>query len=207
MSSPVVIDVGANRGQSIDSFRFLLPECVIHAIEPNPLLAGWLAKRYVDVSVHPCAMGATAGNFTLYVPRYGFTHWDTRASLDRGAPQEFLSCTNFWGFRSERAHIEAMGVPVSTLDSLELVPDVLKIDAEGLEAEVLSGAKKTLEWEPIIFVEGNDRGVFDVLVPLGYTAFHAEGEALARGPGTWNTFFLKEKHRELVSTREDSFSK
>ena len=32
---PIVFDIGANKGQSIDGFRKLYPECFIHAFEPD----------------------------------------------------------------------------------------------------------------------------------------------------------------------------
>src|SRR5437870_5270270 len=33
---PVVFDVGANIGQSVELYRHLLPGCEIHAFEPSP---------------------------------------------------------------------------------------------------------------------------------------------------------------------------
>lgn len=46
---PMVIDIGANKGQSIDIFRRLYPECYIHAFEPvkfefNKLLINYKKK-------------------------------------------------------------------------------------------------------------------------------------------------------------------
>jgi FkbM family methyltransferase len=47
--SPVILDVGANKGQSIDFFRSVYPTCVIYAFEPNPRLFTALEKKYCDI--------------------------------------------------------------------------------------------------------------------------------------------------------------
>ena len=38
INSPVILDVGANKGQSIDFFKSIYPDCLIYAFEPNPRL-------------------------------------------------------------------------------------------------------------------------------------------------------------------------
>jgi FkbM family methyltransferase len=48
INSPVILDVGANKGQSIDFFKAIYPTCVIYAFEPNPRLFTALEKKYRD---------------------------------------------------------------------------------------------------------------------------------------------------------------
>ena len=48
INSPVILDVGANKGQSIDFFKAIYPNCVIYAFEPNPRLFTALDKKYRD---------------------------------------------------------------------------------------------------------------------------------------------------------------
>lgn len=199
LSNPVILDVGANRGQSIESFRAMLPNCTIHAVEPNPVLSHSLTRRYPGVTVYPLALGASAGEFTLHIPRYGHTYWDTRASLDKQAAREFLCAPNFLAFDVRRAHVIALTVPVQTLDSLSLSPDVIKIDAEGLEPQILSGAAVTLEGAPVVMVEGSDQRVMDILMPCGYAPFHADGDRLKPGTGRYNTYFLTEPHQQYFT--------
>ena len=43
VDTPVVVDVGANRGQSIRSFSLNLPRATFHAFEPNEPLATYLS--------------------------------------------------------------------------------------------------------------------------------------------------------------------
>ena len=67
-------------------------------------------------------------------------------------------------------------VTVRRMDSVvtELVPpDVIKIDVEGGELNVLSGAERTLrEYRPILLIElhGTNAGVAEALERLGYRA-------------------------------------
>ena len=46
INSPVILDVGANKGQSIDFFKSIYPDCLIYAFEPNPRLFTALEKKY-----------------------------------------------------------------------------------------------------------------------------------------------------------------
>jgi hypothetical protein len=52
---PVVVDVGANRGQSIASLKHLFPNSTIHAFEPNSLFFSAL-DRLADTNrdAHTC---------------------------------------------------------------------------------------------------------------------------------------------------------
>jgi hypothetical protein len=45
---PLVVDIGANRGQSIDAIRLTYPDAEIHAFEPNPVLFERLRRRYAS---------------------------------------------------------------------------------------------------------------------------------------------------------------
>ena len=49
LNPPIILDVGANKGQSIDFFRSVYPTCVIYAFEPNPRLFTALEKKYGDI--------------------------------------------------------------------------------------------------------------------------------------------------------------
>jgi FkbM family methyltransferase len=49
-SKSIVIDVGVNKGQSIEFFRSIDSNCVIHGFEPNPFLFKTLAAKYSNSS-------------------------------------------------------------------------------------------------------------------------------------------------------------
>jgi FkbM family methyltransferase len=57
--SPVVVDVGANRGQTIELPRHAFRNPQITSFEPNPELAGFLRSKYEGVAT---AVEAAVGN-------------------------------------------------------------------------------------------------------------------------------------------------
>ena len=49
--SPILFDVGANQGQSIDRFRKIFPNVITHSFEPAPELVKILEEKYSDENV------------------------------------------------------------------------------------------------------------------------------------------------------------
>ena len=80
-----------------------------------------------------------------------------------------------------------LAVQTMRLDSLGIVPDLIKIDVEGNEYSVLCGARETLRaHHPIVLValHTGDSSCRDLLAELGYAVSEiASGELLARKPG------------------------
>ena len=102
---PKVVDVGANRGQAIESLRRVLHDPAIWSFEPNKDLALYLQRRFTaeEVKVYPNGLGSSNGTMTLYMPKYGHTVWDTRASIHESEARKHLSADTFWRF-SPGAH-------------------------------------------------------------------------------------------------------
>jgi len=66
------VDIGANRGQSIEAIRLYHPNIKIHSFEPNRILYESLSKRYnADnaLVLRHMALGSREASETLYVPR------------------------------------------------------------------------------------------------------------------------------------------
>jgi FkbM family methyltransferase len=136
---PIVFDVGANEG---DFTQMLLERCDadVYCFEPNPETAARLRARLEsnqNVQIRNVALGERGGSMLLY---------DQSGKSGTGlatAIGEVFSDI----FREETKTVE---VPVTTLDdfvaknSISRI-DLLKIDTEGFEYPVLSGAQKTLE--------------------------------------------------------------
>jgi FkbM family methyltransferase len=201
VTSPVILDVGANRGQSIRSFRCVTTAAVLHSVEPNPFLAAHLRRAHrsdTRVHVYQLAIADHVGHMDLYLPRYGHTVYDTRASLGPEAPREFLDSRHFRPFRAERAHVEGVSVEVSTLDSLDVAPDLLKVDVEGADDGVIAGGAQLLDrHHPVVLVEHPKPETVTLLDAHGYTihAFDASTGRLRRGRrGELNSYFLRPEH-------------
>ena len=69
----VLVDVGGNYGQSIQSMRLMQPDAEIVSYEPNAELASKVARLFATdsrVTVRPYGLSDEAGIFDLYLPYY-----------------------------------------------------------------------------------------------------------------------------------------
>lgn len=209
VNDPVIVDVGANRGQSIRSFRCVTDDPWLHSVEPNPFLATHLQRAHHGdprVQIHQVALSDAAGQLDLYLPRYGHTVYDTRAALGPEAAEEFLSPASFAAFRPARAVVERVQVVVSTLDALGVEPHIVKIDVEGADDRAVAGGVEVLRrCRPLVLVELPRSTTVDTLAALGYSpySFEQPGQLVRGRMGELNTYFLLPEHREQFDLRID----
>jgi FkbM family methyltransferase len=175
----VFVDVGANIGNSVVSFRLLNPNARIVSFEPNVLLeAGLRALASVDerLDYHMVGLGDADEVHPLFVPCHNGTPNFYLASMD---------AARFTGLGQVRAmrQLMRMGptdelglcrieVTVRTLDSFGLSPTILKIDTETWEAHVVRGGAQTISaHRPLVLIEGanRERAVDAFFGDLGYT--------------------------------------
>jgi FkbM family methyltransferase len=169
------VDVGANFGTfSLLASRLVGKSGKVIAIEPQERLASLIEESAglsgaTNIEVHRVACGSVNGEKELLIPE------------DDSGRAGF-----FAGFSGRKKHV-AQRVPVTTLDwMLRDTPAersyVIKIDVEGSEMEVLTGAAQIIESrKPPIIIELNPwsfaaagtttRKVVDRLASLGYNRF------------------------------------
>ena len=197
--TPLMVDVGANRGQSIDAFGLVSPGARIVAFEPSPLLSARLLKRYrrrANVTIHAVGLGDRPGEFALNVPHYNGYPFDGLASFDLSAAQEWLE-TRVLRFDPTKLRTVSYRCKVRTLDEFDLEPVVIKVDVQGFEEKVLRGAEETLRRaRPVLLVESPDAPTRAFLAGLGYTPHAFRERRLWPGEtGHLNTFFLHSRGR------------
>lgn len=166
--SPLVVDVGLNRGEWTLQVLSHAPQAHVHAFEIVPQTFEHAQKMLgskENVHLNNLGLSSQAGELTVaYLP-----HNDTGSSIS-GAP---------WNVESA-----AMQCAVDRFDSYvdrnDLGPiDLMKIDVEGHEFDVLLGAKETLDKGLIetiqfeygkhtIFSRRNLKDFYDILSGLGY---------------------------------------
>lgn len=168
----IAIDVGANIGNhSIFICSFIVDHLI--AFEPNPdvlpKLCRNLAKNNCNYTLYECAVGEKESRGAIYIPENMVDNIGTaRINL-----------------QSSDGNIE-----ISTLDSVfsswrenekdPIALSLIKIDVEGMEPQVLKGAKNTIQkYKPHIFVEAATKDelqrIREVLHSFGYR----------RLPGNW----------------------
>lgn len=190
----VFLDVGANRGQSLEAVLLYAPEAQVHAFEPNRALAEALARRWAgrgQVRVHAVGLGARQGERTLYLPWYKGWMFDGLASFDPEQARQWLAGRLYF-YSARHLRLQSLRCPVRRLDELALAPFFIKVDVQGGEAGVLEGGVETLRASrPVLLVEAPDPALCAWLAGLDYEPWAFESGGLRRGrTGRLNTFFL-----------------
>jgi len=171
-----IVDAGAHDGRLTLPLA-ALPNTHVIAFEPLPTAFSRLKQKIADidapVTVRSEALSDRAGSFVLSVPTVGGVDQEEWASLAK----------NYEALRRDDPRIDAVRdytVPTLTLDSLHLTDvTAMKIDVEGAEQEMLTGAMDTLRrCRPILSVEieerhraGSTQAVAALLRRLDYTGF------------------------------------
>lgn len=139
----IVIDIGANRGHWTRDILQIFPDAQVTMIEPQENLKTHLEDilKKPNVTYLPIGMGSQCGSFQFTLNKYDDSSTfllSEEEALKRGFSQ--------------------VEVPVKTLNYLlqnnEIaMPDMVKIDAEGLDLQVLEGASELFGQTEIFLVE------------------------------------------------------
>ena len=148
----VAVDVGANIGTHTVCFaQFVGPDGRVLAFEPQSVLHQVLRGNATlnncgNVIVEHKALGAQAG--TVVVPFLDYAREGNFGALELGA----------W--------TQGETVPLAALDSYALdACHLIKIDVEGMERDVLEGARSTIARnQPLLYVENNRRDRSQALI-------------------------------------------
>jgi len=159
----IVLEVGANMGSHTVRMARKVEHGRVIAFEPQRLIFQLLCANVAlaslkNVECHWAALGAKRGG--IEVPE-----------LDPDEPNNFGALSLNLGEAGQK-------VPCYTADEIFVLPrlDLIKIDVEGMEAEVIIGASRLIkEHQPLLYVE-NDRidhseNLMRIIDSMGYAMY------------------------------------
>jgi FkbM family methyltransferase len=147
IQNPVILDVGANRGQSINFFQKHFEGCKIYAFEPLPKLAEKLKKlENHQIQVIERAVGSSNGETLFWVSQLE----ETSSLIMPNAASKWNKTKSLILGKHPSEMFTSISVDCCTLDKffLEMIESeifFLKVDVEGAEYSVLLGAEKLLK--------------------------------------------------------------
>jgi 2-O-methyltransferase len=155
---PVIIEVGANCGQTTVEMLRAMPRATIYAFEPDPRAVAKFraAVTHPNVHLYECAIGATTGIINFHqssgaeeLPGYS-QGWDQSGSIRR--PNNHRTVWPWVKFEKE------ITVPIMTLDAWSELHHVEKADfiwadVQGAEGDLVEGAARFLRACRFLYTE------------------------------------------------------
>ena len=155
---PVIIEVGANCGQTTVELLKAMPAATIFAFEPEPRAIAKFRETIANPNVHlfECAIGAENGTTSFYQSS-GAEHlrdypagWDQSGSIRR--PNTHLKVWPWVKFEKQ------ITVPIMTLDDWSTQHQIAKADfiwadVQGAESDLVDGAARFLRSSRYFYTE------------------------------------------------------
>ena len=164
------VDVGANLGTFTAMAQAL--GCKTISIEPQPILQKSLKHNAKSGEIHAVGAGTSKEKLNVYEC---FTRHP-----DRGVIMANLGGNDLIGMDNRQK--TDVKVDIKTLDSIigNRNPKLIKIDVEGMEADVIKSGIETIKrCKPILYVEQNHMDEFaecwSLIKPLGYNVTEIVG--------------------------------
>ena len=131
----IILDVGANTGQSVKRFRRFFPASIIHSFEPSQRIFNQLKLNLAgqrDVYAWNVGVGSSVGKQTFLENVYS----DMSSFLE-------LSETG-WGEIEEKNTVEVTTVDAFLASQQIESVDILKSDTQGYDFEVIKGTEQSM---------------------------------------------------------------
>ncbi|MFW5653256.1 MAG: FkbM family methyltransferase, partial [Planctomycetota bacterium] len=138
----LALDIGGNWGQSIEAFLWWCKPAQLISFEPNPRLSIYLSRHYRNnhsVEIMPFGLSDHEGSMELFIPKYRRFVFDALASTIETEARDWLNRSRMKFYDPEKLTINRETIDLRTLDSLNLEPDLVKIDVQGSEEAVVRG--------------------------------------------------------------------
>lgn len=169
---PIVVDIGANRGESIKNFLNLRKNLKIYSFEPKKKSFEFIKRKYKNknIKVFNFGIGNTQKKIDLYTPKiynYEFSGLSSTNFVNLNFRLNFFFKKIKHNFKFIKEIIQ-----IKKLDKLNLKADLIKIDAEGSELDIVKSSIKTIiKYKPLLIIEYNHINFFKIkkiLSKIGY---------------------------------------
>tara|TARA_B110000008_G_scaffold148050_1_gene149553 strand:+ start:355 stop:1176 length:822 start_codon:yes stop_codon:yes gene_type:complete len=155
---PIIFDVGACDGQSINRFKDNFPNSIIHAFEPNHEEFEVLKKKFKNdksIILNNIAIGNENTekilNITKNSENSSFLDFDENSKWINARSKEFNTDVKNFIIRKDKIKLITLDEYIKKNQIKNI--DILKIDTEGFEDKVFEGAKNSLKENLIQFIE------------------------------------------------------
>ncbi len=157
-NNPIIFDVGANRGQSIERFKKIFPMSTIHSFEPVFSEYSYMKNKYKNdsnVIINNFALGDRSDqkkiNVTVKTGNSSFNNIKSNTEWIKKRSKQYNT--------TEKNYIKSQEtVKIITLDEycvnnfVDKI-DLVKIDTQGYEDKILNGSRTMLKNNKISIIE------------------------------------------------------
>jgi 2-O-methyltransferase len=181
---PVIIEVGANSGQTTAEMLKAMPGATIHAFEPDPRAIAKFRNTINAPRVHlyECAIGAVNGTTTFHQSS-GVEHvteysqgWDQSGSIRR--PHNHLQAFPWVKFEKQ---IEVNTMTLDTwFEQHQVTADFIWADVQGAEGDLIAGATRLLQSVRYLYTEYSNDEQYEGQITLAGLAHRLPNFELVR---------------------------
>ena len=148
--SPIIMDIGANRGQSINRFLKLFDEPIIHSFEPISKEFNILKNKFGEkknINLNNLALGEKREtkllNVTQKSENSSFNKINLGTDWIKARSKEYQVDEKNYVDTQQKVNVDTLDAYVEDQNIKEI--DILKIDTQGYEDKVLSGCSNMIK--------------------------------------------------------------
>ncbi len=153
-----IVDIGASDGlcfKSINYLGFKNNYIAFEVLKQNIKSLKKIKEKYFNFDFYNIGLGDKNSNLTIFTPVYKNIYLNNWSSFSKKECIENLKLRKF-NLNFKKLKFFKTNIGQRKLDYFKLKPTFIKIDVEGYEKKVLSGALNTIKkFRPIIYVENN----------------------------------------------------
>lgn len=173
----IVLDIGACTG-SYAMLDLIRPDIQIHSFEPSRSYDELTENIKMNGSKTKCYRTAISDRSGVF-------------DFNEIIADQPIALSMLGGTPADHKHYRTYKINTMTIDEIDIKPNIIKIDTEGLELMVLRGGQKTInEMHPVIYCEYCDENtsqygysmteISKLLISWGYTVEVNGGNLIAK---------------------------